>query len=206
MADIYMTDECYAENAELECDRLLNEAISVDTNNAEVLQQLANFKMNQQNPQEALRYLKESKQIWSQKEPDDWPSYEFRTQSAKFFIELNEWETAAEILDNLIEEVDSNSEIWFLAGLSYSHFDPEEALTYIAKCKELLAKEKCTDPEIIEKVENCLASIHQKIAQLPPKTETDTPNPIDQQEDNDDEEDNDNNEESDKEMETDDDQ
>jgi len=205
MAEIYMTDECYAENAESECDRLLNEAISVDPKNAEVLQQLANFKMNQQNPQEALRYLKESKQIWSQKEPDDWPSYEFRTQSAKFFIELNEWENAAEILDNLIEEVDSISEVWFLAGLSYSHTDPEEALTYITKCKELLSKENCTDPEIIEKVENCLTSIRQKIAQLPPKTETDTPNPDQQdEEDNDDEEDN---EESEKEeMETDDDQ
>jgi tetratricopeptide (TPR) repeat protein len=131
MAEIYMTDECDAENAESECDRLLTEALRIDPLNPEVKQQLANNKMNQQNPQEALQYLKQSKAIWSDKEPDEWPSYEFRTQTAKFFIELNEFETAAEILDALIEEYDENSEIWFLTGLSYSNFDPEEALQYL---------------------------------------------------------------------------
>jgi len=95
----------------------------------------------------------------------------FAHKLQNFFIELNEFETAAEILDALIEEFDENSEIWFLAGSSYSNFDPEEALQYLLKCKELLKKQNCNEPEILEKAENCFTLVQQKIAQLPPKPE-----------------------------------
>jgi len=185
MAEIYMTDECYADNAESECDRLLTEALSINGSNPEVLQQLANFKMNQQNPADALKYLQQSKLLWSEKEPDEWPPYEFRTQTAKFFVELNEWETAAEILDQLIEEMDQNSEIWYLAGFAYSHFDPHEALPYLTKCKELLSTENCTESEILEKVDTCIANVQEEIARLPPKTDEAGPEDVEEDDDSD---------------------
>jgi len=68
--------------------------------------------------------------------------------------------------------MDENSEIWYLAGLAYSNLDPEEAKDYLLKCKELIVKENCTDPEFLEKVASCLTIVEQKISQLEPKTIT----------------------------------
>lgn len=62
MAEIYLTDAwyifikllinnllySYEENAELECEKLLNQALLYDSNNPEVYQTFASFKLSQQ--------------------------------------------------------------------------------------------------------------------------------------------------------------
>jgi len=165
MVEIYMTDECFDEQAEPECQRLLSEALLLDPNNTEALQLMASFKISQQNPEEALKYLLLSRDTWINKEGEDMPSYEFRTQCAKYFIELQQWETAGDILDSLLEEFDQNAEVWYLAGFAYSFCDAETALDCLTKARQLLVKENCENPQIFEQVDSCLQKVNQLLAE-----------------------------------------
>jgi len=156
MAEIYLTDECYADNAEIECERLLKEALQIDPENTEALQLMASFKISQQNPEEALKYLTRSKDCWIDNEIENMPSYEFRIQNAKLHLELEQWEMASEILELLLDEFDENSELWYLTGFAYSFFEPESALECLTKAKELLTKENCTEATIWQQVDTAL--------------------------------------------------
>ncbi len=52
-------------------------------------------------------------------EEDDIPSFEFRFECAKLLLELDEsTETAVGVLSALIEEYDSNPDVWHLLALA----------------------------------------------------------------------------------------
>jgi len=174
MVEIYMTDECFDDNAEPECDRLLSEALRLDPSNPEPLQLMASFKISQQNPEEALKYLILSKDTWINRDVENMPSYEFRIQTAKLFIELQQMEPASEVLDLLLEEYDDNAEIWYLAGYAYSFYDPEAALDCLTRARKKLVKQNCADPQIFEQVDTCLHKVNQMLA-----PETQNPQEID---------------------------
>jgi len=174
MVEIYMTDECFDDNAEPECQRLLSEALRLDPSNPEPLQLMASFKISQQNMEEALKYLIMSKDAWINRDVENMPAYEFRTQTAKLFIELQQMEPATEILDLLLEEYDDNAEIWYLSGYACSFYDPEAALECLTKARKKLVKQNCTDPHIFEQVDTCLQKVNQMLA-----SETQNPQEID---------------------------
>jgi len=150
-----MTDECFAENAEQECDRLLSEAIKIDNRNYEALQLMASFKISQNKKDEAIRYLQQSKDCWSFLEES--PPFDFRVNCSKLFLELEQYETASEILEGLINENDSDSEIWFLLAFSLASIDPNEAKHALDKCCKLLSG--TDDQEIISQVEELNSKI-----------------------------------------------
>jgi len=93
------------------------------------------------------------------------PSYEFRTQTAKLFIELEQWDPASEILDLLLEEYDSNPEIWYLSGYAASFIDAESAQECLTKAREMLVKSNCTNPDIFEQVDTCLSKVNKILEQ-----------------------------------------
>jgi len=165
MVEIYMTDECFDENAESECQRLLTEALLLDPINTEALQLMASFKISQQNYEEALNYLIRSKNTWIDKAVEDMPSYEFRTQCAKLCLELEQWETASDVLDLLLEEFDENAEVWYLAGFAYSFYEAEAALECLTKSRELLVSQNIQNPQILEQVDTCLSKVNQLLAE-----------------------------------------
>jgi predicted Zn-dependent protease len=176
MAEIYLTDACFEENAENECEGLLKEALKIDPNNYETLQVYASFKISQQKPDEALIVLEQSYQQWkhiaeklqnvddehinseiaiadSDSNPDELlPSIEFRIETAKLFLELGKNETAADILEYITTEQDFIPEIWWLLGLAYSKFDVEGALEALTTCQQLLEKPENKDPEMLSSV------------------------------------------------------
>jgi cytochrome c-type biogenesis protein CcmH/NrfG len=56
--------QSFEENAESECERLLQEALKVDPMNPDPLQTLASVRLSQQNPKEALELLNKSYELW----------------------------------------------------------------------------------------------------------------------------------------------
>eukprot|EP00029_Vermamoeba_vermiformis_P009977 TRINITY_DN5148_c0_g1_i2.p1 TRINITY_DN5148_c0_g1~~TRINITY_DN5148_c0_g1_i2.p1 ORF type:complete len:377 (-),score=87.89 TRINITY_DN5148_c0_g1_i2:16-1050(-) len=181
IAEIYMTDSCEDDNAESECQNILNEALKVDPNNAETLQLMASFKISQQKPDEALQWLTRSYETWKgliEKaneadigEPnedreaelasimDGIPIYEFRIATAKLFLELNKPETAAEILKILSLEQDDVAEVWYLLGFAYSN-NPDLAANVLHCCltaRDILVKTECDVPQIYEQVDTLIA-------------------------------------------------
>lgn len=65
------------------------------------------------------------------------PPWNFRVQTAKLFIELEQYEPAANVLAQLNDEHDEDAEVWYLLGFSLNHFDPDNALECLQKSQEV---------------------------------------------------------------------
>jgi len=149
IAEVYMTDECYAPEAEGECERCLIAALELDPSSVEALQALASFRLSQQRPAEALVVLKQAREaLKAAAQVDVVPSYSLEVQAAKLFLELGRPRIASSILGRLVEEFDEDAEAWFLLGFALNHFDPTEAEACLRHCIELLDAQHVADEAI----------------------------------------------------------
>lgn len=51
-------------NAEVECEKYLRAALEIDPQSVEALQTYSSFRISQQNPEDALKLLKQSYALW----------------------------------------------------------------------------------------------------------------------------------------------
>jgi len=165
IAEIYMTDECDAENAEQECEKYLMEAIKIDDKNYEVLQLVGSFKISQNKKEEAISFLLKSKEHWDSSEEGVPP--EVKVNFVKLLLELEQFEASSQILEELIEENEYDSEFWFLNAFSLLPIDPIEAKRSLEKCYELLTSQGLNDPDVITQVEELNEKITTTIKNLP---------------------------------------
>jgi len=56
---------------------------------------------------------------------------------AKLMIELQQFPTAAEVLESILDEDDNLSEVWFLLAFSLSHFDIPASIDPMNHCKQV---------------------------------------------------------------------
>jgi predicted Zn-dependent protease len=128
-------DDFSARQRELiaEVETLLNEALSFCAGKSpEPLQAMSSLRVLQEREEEALSILLESLKLWwnlgkdtdveedEDEERGRIPSYEFRFETAKLLLELDSTtETAAEILEELLEENDSVPDVWLLLAVAY---------------------------------------------------------------------------------------
>lgn len=122
-----------------EVEALLQEALALrsdQTQSPEPLQALCSLRVLQGREEEALSILHESLKLWWMDEADEknegdgeeediedervLPSYEFRFETAKLLLELDHTtETAADILEGLLDENDSVPDVWLLLAVAY---------------------------------------------------------------------------------------
>jgi len=159
-AELFMTDACFEENAESECEKYLLKALEIDSSNAETLQTLANFKMCQQQPEEALKLLNQSYILWKDLDDLQRPSMEFCHNAAKMFLELEEDRTAADIWETLLDVDDNIAEVHYHLGLAYRYISTEAAKECFHKARELLLQ--CQDPQLLKQVEDMLTQIEKE--------------------------------------------
>jgi len=165
IAELYMTDECEEENAEQECEKVLMEAYKIDEKNYEVLQLIGSFKISQNKKEEAINFLLKSKENWHIYE--DGPPTEVKVNFVKLLLELEQYEASAQIIDELLEENEADSELWFLSAFSLLQIDPIEARQSLDKCCEILNTIGLDAPNIIEQVEDLNEKINQAIQNIP---------------------------------------
>eukprot|EP00033_Pygsuia_biforma_P001586 GCRY01001785.1.p1 GENE.GCRY01001785.1~~GCRY01001785.1.p1 ORF type:complete len:303 (+),score=85.16 GCRY01001785.1:3-911(+) len=144
VAELFMTDLCMEPDAEAMCGEYLNKANELSPQNYEVLQLLANYKLCQCQPEEALTILEQSIGLWvaqQGREEGDSPSVEFKTDTLKYLIELEQYERAVELASTLLEEEDSIAEIWYLYALAKFHTkEYEEAREAAERCRKILGQ------------------------------------------------------------------
>eukprot|EP00762_Andalucia_godoyi_P004181 ANDGO_06286.mRNA.1 putative assembly chaperone of rpl4 len=138
IADLFMTDLCFEQDAEQQCERAMTVALSVMPNNVEALQTLASIRISQQRPEEAKETLLRSLSLWHvpirKVSPDapideatfedeegdngdgshELPILDFRIQTAKILMELGLQERAIEVLERLLYEDAMVLGIWYL--------------------------------------------------------------------------------------------
>ncbi|KAG8921592.1 hypothetical protein FRC02_012493 [Tulasnella sp. 418] len=118
MVEIWMTDLCFEEDAESNCDSLLTLALEIDPNNVEALQSLASVRMSQQRPDEARVLAEKSWSLWKDLDADDplLPPFSVRLSLTRLLLELSLYHQALTILQDIIASDDQDVEAWYLEG------------------------------------------------------------------------------------------
>lgn len=119
-AELYLTDLCFEENAESQCEQLVNEAIQADPSNPEAYRIQADLRLGQERKEDAKASIVHCLSLWKDVSFDDllFPLYEQRIAMAKVALEVDLFEESTEILEGLLEEDDSVIDTWYLLGIA----------------------------------------------------------------------------------------
>jgi tetratricopeptide (TPR) repeat protein len=118
IAEVYMTDLSWEEDAEARCDAAVTEALLFAPENPEPLQTLASIRISQLKPEEAKSALNRSMDLWKDLDPDDAkvPDYSTRISLSRLLMEAEMEDDAIEVLERLVGENDGSVEAWYLGG------------------------------------------------------------------------------------------
>lgn len=119
IVEVYMTDLSWEDDAEVRCENLITEAMTVeDETSPEVLQTLASVRLSQERREDAQSALTRSIQTWKDLDPEDQavPDFPTRISLARLLMEAELEAEAMFVLDRLIMEDDQSVEAWYLGG------------------------------------------------------------------------------------------
>ncbi|KAJ8288432.1 hypothetical protein COCON_G00010910 [Conger conger] len=187
VAEIFFTDLCMEEGAADKCKEAIERALQYDPDNPEAMQLMASYLFSIENIQEGREFLMRSVALWlpgqrsraepcGQEEDEDdeehqqsgIPPYESRITTAKLLVEAEEYETASEVLEGLLEEDDEVVQVWYLLGWAcYLQVEKSEepdtfkdsARTYLTKAKKLYMKLGCDDAAMLEHTQQLLGEL-----------------------------------------------
>jgi len=165
LAEMYLTDECFKEEADTKCYECCQKAIEYDATNPEAFQLMASCLLSQQNMEEARKMLEKSLELWQGKEDElpeaPVPSYESRITTSKLLIELENYETAGSVLEELIEENDEFPQVWYLVGwLNHiTNQDSSSIRACLERAQKLFTQFGCEDQPMMDHVTELLASL-----------------------------------------------
>ncbi|KAI1446432.1 TPR-like protein [Annulohypoxylon stygium] len=118
VAEVYMTDLSWEEDAEQRCEALVTEATLVAPDFAETWQTLANVRISQERFDDAKAALTRSLELWKDLPPEDpsVPDFPSRVGLARLLMEVGMEQEAIEVLERLVGEDDQSVEVWYLGG------------------------------------------------------------------------------------------
>lgn len=158
LAKVYLADMYDQPGALEKCEELLDLALRNHSDNAEACQALADMRMTQGRPGEALLFARRTKEIcW--RLPDGLePTYDFRMVTSRLLVELGEYVDAVDILRELTREDEEDTEAWYLLGLGQLMLHkPKEAHRALANAQRLLDASPMRDNQLMEQVRGLLA-------------------------------------------------
>ncbi|KAL8737955.1 MAG: hypothetical protein Q9190_008061 [Brigantiaea leucoxantha] len=118
VAEIYMTDLSWEEDAEVKCEKLVTEALMMMPNSSEVLQTLASVRISQLKIEEARKALRQSMELWRNVRAEGATLLDFPIgiSLARLLMEVEMEGEALEVLELLVGADDSSVEAWYLGG------------------------------------------------------------------------------------------
>lgn len=118
VAEVYMTDLSWEEDAEQRCEALTTEATMTAPDFAETWQTLANVRISQSRFDDAKAALNRSLELWKDLPPEDpsVPDFPSRVGLARLLMEVEMEQEAIEVLERLVGEDDQSVEVWYLGG------------------------------------------------------------------------------------------
>ncbi|KAH8808359.1 hypothetical protein F5884DRAFT_676408 [Xylogone sp. PMI_703] len=118
VAEVYMTDLSWEEDAEQRCEALVTEATMVAPGYPEPWQTLANVRISQERLEDATAALHRSLDIWKGLPTENplVPDFPTRVSLARLLLEAEMDTEAIEVLERLVGEDDSSVEVWYLGG------------------------------------------------------------------------------------------
>ncbi|AEO54242.1 hypothetical protein MYCTH_2296602 [Thermothelomyces thermophilus ATCC 42464] len=203
VAEVYMTDLSWEEDAEQRCEALVTEATMLAPESAETWQTVANVRISQTRTEEAREALKRSLGLWSDLAPEDpaVPPFPTRVSLVRLLIEVGMEKEAIDVTERLIAEDDRSVEVLYLGG--YARYisgenlktqgQPSDAETWkafwrssrkwLAQCLKVFKQEEYEDERLGEHAQELLESIKGELGEAAENGEDE-----DEWEDTDDEE------------------
>lgn len=128
-AELFLTDLCFDEQAEQECGALVGQAIGVDAGNPEAFRVQADFRLSQENKEGAMESITRALDLLKAMSFDDalYPLYDQRLALAKLLVEVEQYESASDILEALLEEDEDVIDTWYLFGISQASLGDAES-------------------------------------------------------------------------------
>ncbi|KAH7326639.1 hypothetical protein B0I35DRAFT_140287 [Stachybotrys elegans] len=118
VAEVYMTDLSWEEDAEQRCEALVTEAMMIAPNSAETWQTVANVRISQQRVDDAKGALKRSLELWQDLPPGHpaIPEFPTRIGLSRLLLEVELEDEALQVLEHLTTDDDQSVEAWYLGG------------------------------------------------------------------------------------------
>ncbi|KAK4459347.1 hypothetical protein QBC42DRAFT_274632 [Cladorrhinum samala] len=187
VAEVYMTDLSWEEDAEARCEALITEATLLAPELAETWQTVANVRISQSKTDEAKEALKRSMKLWEHLEPEDpaVPAFPTRVSLVRLLIEVGLEEKAIDVSERLIDEDDLSVEVWYLGG--YARFVSGEKLKeggqesdvekwqglwrssrkWLFQCLRIFEAEEYEDERLGEHAQELLGTIKAELGESP---------------------------------------
>ncbi|KAI8629257.1 hypothetical protein F5Y19DRAFT_95041 [Xylariaceae sp. FL1651] len=190
VAEVYMTDLSWEEDAEKRCEALTTEATMVAPNFAETWQTLANVRISQSRFDDARAALTRSLELWKDLLPEDpsVPDFPSRVGLARLLMEVEMEQEAIEVLERLVGEDDQSVEVWYLGGWGlYVTGEKQKAKkaeedwktswissrVWLNQCLHLYTLQEYEDERLGEHAKELLAVIEKELGEAPAGEEDD---------------------------------
>ncbi|KAJ6445779.1 tetratricopeptide repeat protein [Purpureocillium lavendulum] len=118
VAEVYMTDLSWEEDAEQRCESLITEAMMIASASPETWQTVANVRISQTRVDEAKGALQRSLELWQDLPPEHplVPEFPTRVGLARLLLETEMEDEAMRVLERLVTDDDQSVESWYLGG------------------------------------------------------------------------------------------
>lgn len=120
VAEVYMTDLSWEEDAEARCESLVTEATMLAPELPDAWQTVANVRVSQSRREDAVAALERSLALWADLDPEDprVPPFPSRVALTRLLMECEMERRAVEVCERLVLEDDSSVEAWYLGGFA----------------------------------------------------------------------------------------
>lgn len=118
VAEVYMTDLSWEDDAEQRCDALITEAMMIAPKSPETWQTVANVRISQERTDEARQALRQSLELWKDLPASHpaVPEFPTRISLVRLLLEVTLEEDALGVLHRLVTDDDQSVEAWYLGG------------------------------------------------------------------------------------------
>ncbi|KAM4059591.1 tetratricopeptide repeat domain-containing protein [Hirsutella rhossiliensis] len=212
VAEVYMTDLSWEDDAEQRCEALITEAMMIAPNSAETWQTVGNVRISQERVQEAKTALARSLELWRDLPPEHpaIPEFPTRIALARLLLETEMEEEALAVLERLVTDDDQSVEAWYLGGWclyidgeKQREAQPQEqngaaqdewkstwstARKWLARCLKLYAMLEYEDERLGEHAVELFENINKELGEMPEGEEEDWDDSGDENHEDEDEE------------------
>ncbi|KAG5492828.1 hypothetical protein JKF63_01408 [Porcisia hertigi] len=115
VAELYLTDLCFSENAEQLCEQAVNRALELNSESVEPHQLQASLRLSQCRPDEALQSLRRAVDVTHRLGEEHQPAYESKIELARLLMQVDPAEAFPFLLE-VLQYGDNNPYVWFLLG------------------------------------------------------------------------------------------
>lgn len=114
-AELYLTDLCFSDNAEAECERAVNRALQHNPKSVEAHQLQGSLRLSQCRPEEAAVSLRRAVELTHALSEEHQPTYESKVELGRLLMQVVPDDAFLFLLE-VLQMGDNNPYVWFLLG------------------------------------------------------------------------------------------